>query len=144
MDCFAVTDALAVRAYFLVSGCTGGWVQYISLLRSEDTMKNTSQSPLEHQLPLTGAQRTWRRSLEASGYYPGRRHLNIFPAPRGEQAPEPDGAGPQSTLSKQQLKRVGGKHRLRPRRQDPCQERQVEKICVEISSELSPPCSNGL
>ena len=24
------SGALAVRAYFLVSGCTGGWVQYIS------------------------------------------------------------------------------------------------------------------
>ena len=28
---FDVAGALAVRAYFLVSGCTGGWVQYISL-----------------------------------------------------------------------------------------------------------------
>lgn len=25
-----MAGALAVRAYFLVSGCTGGWVQYIS------------------------------------------------------------------------------------------------------------------
>ena len=32
---FILAGALAVRAYFLVSGSTGGWVQYISRLHTE-------------------------------------------------------------------------------------------------------------